>query len=176
MFAMEDQEGRRAIGDVVQGLHGSKYQFNDAAGITFEGQQFAEMGYSSGDQVHIDNYENEPIPQWALKLKEMTPPIQATGRELVLGDDNKITVEIQNDERSWEMYYAFVIGPSAETIKVQPWVGQLAPRGGANHFSDSAVLDVSSRATDNNVLLGEGNFLIVGTEADKWLYKLISKS
>lgn len=108
------EEEPRAIGDVVQGLHGSKYQFNDA-GISFEGQQFAEMGYSSG-AVQADNFENSPIPNWVLRLKEVAPPNNAL--ELFLVD--KAEVKIRNKERFWEMYYAFIAGPTSEMTTVQP--------------------------------------------------------
>lgn len=164
VFATE--EGRRAIGDIVQGLHGSKYQFNDA-GANFEGQQFAEMGYSSGE-VLVESYENNPIvPQWALKMKEMTPPTNAPALRL----NDKVSVNIRNDERSWEKYYAFIVGPAAETTTVRPWVGQLAPRGGSNMFSDSAVLEISC---PTSCVVDEESFLVIGTEAEKWFYKLVS--
>jgi hypothetical protein len=59
---------RRSIGNIVQGLHGSKYQFA-SPGINYKGQQFAEMGYSSGE-MQQDNYDDKPMHNWALKLQQ----------------------------------------------------------------------------------------------------------
>ena len=160
-----DQEEGRSIGDVVQGLHGGKYQFSDAGGMSFEGQQFAEMGYSSGEPQE-DNYEDEPVPNWALRLKDIVPPIDCT--ELKVEIDAPSAIEVQNDERSWEKYYAFVVGPNSSSFSVDPRVGILAPRGGANNFSDKAQLLIQRK----NAMLGD-SWLVIGTEADKWIYKLL---
>lgn len=167
LYSAKDE--KRAIGDVVQGLHGSKYQFNDA-GINFEGQQFAETGYSSGQEVQDDTYENEPIPKWALKMKELSLPPNAP--PLVM-KEGMATIEVQNAERSWEMFYAFVVGPLAESITARPWVGQLAPRGGINQFSDTVVIQIGGSQTSAGGSSENDSWLVVGTEADKWFYKLI---
>jgi hypothetical protein len=163
LFAIDEE--KRSIGDVVQGLHGSKYQFNEA-GLNFEGQQFAEMGYSSG-VVETNDFEKDPMPEWALKLRESQPPSSCPA--LVIQRDGSTFVEIRNEERSWEMLYAFVIGSSAGTTIVQPWVGQLAPRGGTNRYSDSVRLEVKS----SDLQLVENSWLVVGTEAEKWFYRLV---
>lgn len=77
-------------------------------------------------------------------------------------------VEIQNDERSWEKYYAFAVGDDAGSVAVEPRVGMLAPRGGANNFSDKSQLKVQGN------IGSQGNaWLVVGTEAEKWTYKLV---
>jgi hypothetical protein len=59
----------RSVGDVVQGLHGSKYQFqniSDGGILQYEGRMFAEMGYSSGmypgDNNSNNNYLGETTP------------------------------------------------------------------------------------------------------------------
>ncbi len=159
-------EEKRSICDIVQGLHGSKYQFNDA-GISFEGQQFAELGYSSGE-IQQNNFETDPIPQWALNMRELVPTSNNLPIELAVHADHTTQIEIQNQERSWEMFYAFVIGPSASTTIVRPWVGQLAPRGGVNQFSDSMLLQIETLD-----LVGD-YMLVVGTEEQKWFYILVA--
>jgi hypothetical protein len=166
----DSPEQPQSIGDVVQGLHGSKYQFNDA-GVSFEGQQFAEMGYSSGEVVE-ENYEDEPIPTWALKLKALTPHENASELSIIGSAEGAaalpvpVVVDIKNDERSWEKFHAFIVG-DAGSLVVEPRVGMLAPRGGANNYSDTAQLRVTGAGNSGNV------WLVVGTEAEKWTYKLI---
>jgi hypothetical protein len=158
------EDERRSIGDVVKGLHGSKYQFG-AAGINYEGQQFAEMSYSSGT-LEEDDYEDGPPPNWALSLQQKNPPEGCP--ELFVSKDGAV-VEIQNDERSWEKYYAFVIGDEdCCPYYVAPRVGMLAPRGGSNDYTDTA--QVAVHVTDST----QGNWwLVVGTEAASWSYKIV---
>jgi hypothetical protein len=142
-----------------------KYQFGDA-GMNVEGQKFAEMGYSSGE-IQLDNYEDEPIPTWALKL-QLLELLPSSCPELMLSEGSAM-IEIQNDERSWEKYYAIVIGDAASLVVVEPRVGMLAPRGGANNFSDTAQLQV--RRSGNR---SQGStWLVIGTEAERWTYKLV---
>jgi hypothetical protein len=163
LCSSEKEQEQRSIGDVVQGLHGGKYQFGDA-GMNVEGQQFAEMGYSSGE-VQLDNYEDEPIPTWALKLQLLELPSSCP--ELMLSEGSAM-IEIQNDERSWEKYYAFVIGDAALLV-VEPGVGMLAPCGGANNFSDTAKLQVRRSGNGSH----GSAWLVIGTEAERWTYKLV---
>lgn len=153
----------RSIGDVVQGLHGSKYQFSNS-GINFEGQQFAETGYGCSAPPTEEDYSKEPIPNWALKLKDVMPSDEAPSIHLT-GDSG--TVTIQNEERSWEKYYAFLIGGDSESLVVEPNVGMLAPRGGTEYFQDFEQLTVHGEAA------GRNSFLVVGTEAETWIYKII---
>jgi hypothetical protein len=173
LFTEPHQEGSsssstssRSIGDVVQGLHGSKYQFSDS-GINFEGQQFAETGYGSSTPAEQEeDCSDEPVPTWALKLKEIIPSNESPTLQLASGYGS---VQIQNEERSWEKYYAFLIGDNIDTLVVEPSVGMLAPRGGTENFPDTAQLTVQG-ATDG---AGGNAFLAVGTEAEKWVYKII---
>jgi hypothetical protein len=170
LFSEPHQEGSssststsRSIGDVVQGLHGSKYQFS-SSGINFEGQQFAETGYGSAE-LEEEDYSDEPVPTWALKLKEIVPSNESPTLQLASGSGS---VQIQNEERSWEKYYAFLIGDDIDTLVVEPSVGMLAPRGGTENFPDTAQLTVQG------AIGAEGKaFLAVGTEAEKWVYKIL---
>lgn len=174
-FSTDPEDATRSIGDVVQGLHGGKYQFDEASPISFEGRQFAEMSYSSGSSIKEDNFEDEPLPKWALRLKEMAPldvlPSKIAG-EVIVDDAQSGTIKIQNDERSWEKYYAFVVGDQASSFVVNPFVGMLAPRGGANEFSDSAVLEIS--AAEVGCAVASSTFVVVGTEAETWTYQIQS--
>lgn len=167
----------RSIGDVVQGLHGSKYQFGDA-GINYEGQRFAEMSYASGDVVQEDNYEEEPIPNWAIRRLEKEQSIQTrttTFEEVILENSRSSTsVTIQNDERSWEKYYGFVIGKDPSSYEIKPKVGMLAPRGGSGGFSDAATITVKCAKApgDGGHEEDDDAWLLLCTEAETWMYKL----
>eukprot|EP00980_Cylindrotheca_fusiformis_P029592 scaffold23554_cov142-Cylindrotheca_fusiformis.AAC.1 len=167
-FEPIEEEPSRSIGDIVQGLHGSKYQFGDSA-LNFEGQQFAETGYgSSTPSLDEEDYSKEPIPAWALRLKDTLPSAEA-GSVLRLASGYG-SVEIKNEERSWEKYYAFIVGGDDETqdsLVVEPRVGILAPRGGTESFRDAAQITVQGETRES-----ENVFLVVGTEAESWIYKI----
>ena len=183
-----EEDGRsRTIGDVVKGLHGGKYLFQDAAatggGMSFEGQQFAEMSYSSSanSEESQDYYEDEPLPNWALKLQQPISSERVNNYPQLALDETtgKATVEIQNDERSWEKFYAFVV-PEEDLLSqqqkffvVEPKVGLLAPRGGTNDFSDRATVQVQRTTGSNEVVAAARYFLVVGTEAEKWTHVLV---
>lgn len=100
----------RSIGDVFLGLHGGKYQFG-STGIYLEGQQFAESGYGSSS-IEEEDYNDEPIPNWALKMKEVVPNDDSP--ELQLSPLEVTRISIQNEERSWEKYYAFVVSENGQ--------------------------------------------------------------
>jgi hypothetical protein len=78
------------------------------------------------------------------------------------------------------MYYAFVVGPLSEPkgrIVIEPRVGQLAPRGvGVGPFSDTAIEKVhcheSLSSSTGMEASGPPSWLVVGTEAARWFYRL----
>lgn len=186
----------RSVGDVVQGLHGSKYQFADSGSTSLEGQQFAKSLYTSGnyqgDKSSIDStLENEPLPKWAIQWQEQfIPPASAPDLQVVMyaKDDNSATplpsatISIQNDERTWEKFYTFVLLLSGREqkidasylIQVTPRMGMLAPRGTASNnkdFSDTVELYIQGKvAVDLDA--SESLWLLVGTEAEQWVYQL----
>jgi len=177
--ALFQMDRKRAVGDVVQGLHGGKYQFGDTSSSSilpsFEGQQFAETGYgetSVESNSASDSLLNDPLPKWARRLSEF--PLPNGSPTLSLSEKGSPTeIKIQNDERSWESYYAFIVGPLSEVIVIEPKVGQLAPRGGVKQFSDTAVLKVRVQdATLPMLDSGDVSWLVVGTEAERWFYRV----
>ena len=154
-------EPQRSVGDVVQGLHGGKYQF-DAPGISATSQQFV-------DQLYGGDVEEETVDYWSDPPKWIESRLQAsetsTIATLSFSDDARSqSIQVQNEERTWEVYYARVTGP----IVVTPSAGQLAPRGGSGGKSDAVTLQI--HATGD----GEGT-LVVATEEDKWVYALLSQ-
>lgn len=189
-----------SIGDVVQGLHGSKYQFQQYP--NYEGRQFAESGYSSGkyqgDAVAVQTtMSQEPLPDWAIRWQQnFEVPKEGLGsaRKLKVFSanvDSPITLTIRNDERSWEKFYTFVLMWEEEEgggkrqsvdasylIRVTPTLGMLAPRGksggggeAGQTFSDTANLQVTATIEDPEA---SGKlWLLVGTEAERWVYKLV---
>jgi hypothetical protein len=187
----KDEENRR-IGDVVQNLHGGKYQFSDTqylAGNSLIGQEFAESLYSSGgtDESSV-NEEDDELPKWALRLQD---PIEQSTKPTsgTLNFDEQHTshsITIKNDERSWEKYYAYILSTSSSHIDDCPFrivsqtSGVLAPRGGASNLCDESTpyLDNAIISTewvgssgDSNMAVNEW-LLVVGTEAEVWRYRL----
>ena len=188
----------RSVGDVVKGLHGSKYQFQQGGGSSLEGQQFAESLYSSGnyegDKSSIEStLQNEPLPQWAIRWQEtFVPPTDALQLAVLWKDGGTspppppAAIGIQNDERSWETFYTFVLlvndqqkkMDASYLVQVTPRMGMLAPRGtatsGGSDFTDAVELQVQGKvACDLDTTATETMWLLVGTEAEKWVYQLV---
>jgi hypothetical protein len=174
------EEPENSISDYTLGLHGGKYQF-DSAGMNYEGQQFAQTGYgsSSEEEQKQEDFSNEPLPKWALRLQRQLPPESCPVLE-VASNGGTAEVEFSNEERSWERFYAMIIpegGPSKEQASggalcytVEPSVGLLAPRGGSGAYTHMAQVVVK-----NEQLPGGSSsdcWLVVGTEAETWHYKL----
>lgn len=188
----------RSIGDVVQGLHGGKSQLpqpssSSSVFVSFEGQRFAERGYSSGvyegDQYDKDDNENDDeddalLPVWALKLQQVPPPGRSYSQlDLSSSSSSFTAVQIQNEERSWGPFYAFivinvgnVVGHEftiTSTLSIRPSKGMLAPRGHdgtTTRFFDSAMLQITGSVPTD---LAGDVWVIVGTEAETWTYQLI---
>ena len=125
-----------SIGDVVQSLHGGKYQFNSnhqysLAGSSMMGQQFAASLYSSDnsnsnnnsytneegvlqDEEGLGSGKEEPLPKWVRRLKD--PKYHNIGNKLSITEtlrfdntDTINTISIANEERSWEKYHVFLL-------------------------------------------------------------------
>ena len=108
-----------SIGDYVQGIHGGKYQFEEACGATFAGRQFAEALYSSDstEGVILDTDlmdDSEAMPSWLQKLgtSETLGPLTPLENFQVISfspTSPTTTISIANDERSWERFYTKII-------------------------------------------------------------------
>jgi hypothetical protein len=188
-----DTTSSRSVGDVVQGLHGSKYQFQESGSSSLEGQRFAESLYASGmyqgDRRRIEStLKNEPIPNWAIQWQErFTPRENAPQLKVVVVSKDETasspttTVQIRNDERSWEKFYTFVMLvdddhtklDASYLIKVSPKLGMLAPRGTiTDEFSETVELQIQAKVAAD-LAASETLWLLVGTEAEKWVYRLV---
>jgi len=171
-----------SIGDVVQNLHGGKYQFSETqylAGGSVAGRQFAESLYSScdNDDDNDGNGDNEEdLPRWAMRLQD--PTTTSAAAELAVMDELKFdnehkmhSIVIKNEERSWERYYAFLLpnnhddnknkrkgvvssssGSGDSCFRVSPSTGSLAPRGGASN-----VCDMTKPYSDSAIISIEWN-------------------
>mmetsp|Transcript_9883 Transcript_9883/g.21380 ORF Transcript_9883/g.21380 Transcript_9883/m.21380 type:complete len:290 (-) Transcript_9883:39-908(-) len=184
-----------SIGDVVQNLHGGKYQFSETqylAGGSVVGRQFAESLYSSCDNDDDDDGngdDEEELPRWAMRLQD---PTTISAAELAAMDELKFDIEhkmhsivIKNEERSWERYYAFLLpnnhddnknnrkgvvsgssGSGDSCFRVSSSTGSLAPRGGASN-----VCDVTKPYSDSAIISIEWNMGIavegVGGDNDR---------
>lgn len=172
-----------SVGDVVQNLHGGKYQFSDTqylAGQSLAGQQFAESLYGGDrDSDAGDADAPDALPKWAARLqnygKQAAAPVTEV-LEFSRGQTTQHTITIQNEERSWERYHAVVL-PDGGGFAASPATGTLAPRGGASNvcdedkpYSDRAVIAVDWSGGEEGA--GLERLLVVGTEAAVWRYHL----
>jgi hypothetical protein len=158
-----DDSASSSVGDYVQGVHGGKYQFEDAGGATFAGRQFAESLYSSDpDEGVMFNGEMEDIdsiPSWAERMGSSAKlgtldPLQKYPVLVVSSSSSPGTITITNDERSWEHYYCKLVQVTSDgtivddsvvwchqqpadcAVTVSPAKGHLAPRGGSSNLCD----------------------------------------
>jgi hypothetical protein len=180
-LSSQNAEEERSVGDVVQGLHGGKYQFDSpTAGMTFAGEQFADALYGTDACSEEEYDENEPLPNWALRM--MPPTAAGVDESLVWSTDEVQTVTIVNQERSWERYYA-ILARQDGSKEDAPFAidhsktGHLAPRGGASNVCDpskpySDTANIFIRCLDLDRLRDEHWWLLVGTEEEKWYYRL----
>lgn len=188
-----DTQEYRSIADVVGGLHGGKYQFGGGTGGI---PDTAFSGHGGTDSSTETNELDEELPTW---VKRLAPTVSQTLSPIVLSvpsNSNPMdgmvyfaSIEIQNQERTWEKFYAKIMTKQADGfveldsaspvvgLSVAPRSGSLAPRGGASNacdasqpYSDSATIRVTQAATGGNT--GEDLWLVVGTEEEKWAYKL----
>lgn len=169
-----------SVGDYVKGVHGGKYQFTDA-GINIAGQDFAALGYSAAPPLEEHNEER---PNWAARMGTDPAELQQKASE-------EITVPaqivIRNQERTWEPFFVKVQQIDAEgnvrevtnEFEFTPCRGKLAPRGGAtnpydpsNPFLDNAKIEIRPLSSVASVE-STGMFLVVGTEEEKWFYRLL---
>ena len=191
-----DTQEYRSIAEVVGGLHGGKYQFGgDVMGgipdTSFSGHGGVEC------QTKIAELDEE-LPNWAKKL---APTESQTTSPLVLSvpsNSNPMdgmvyfaSIDIRNQERTWEKFYAKIMAKRPEGfvevdnavsvigLSVAPRSGSLAPRGGASNacddskpYSDSATIRITQADTNSGGSIGDNLWLVVGTEEEKWAYKL----
>lgn len=190
-----NDEDDRSIGDVVKNLHGGKYQFSDTqylAGNSLIGQEFAENLYSSGgaDESSVDE-EDDELPNWVLRLQDsIEQSTKPTSGTLIFDEQQhkSHSITIKNDERSWEMYYAYILSTTSSSHIVDdspfriisPTAGVLAPRGGASNlcdestpYLDNAIISIEwiGSSGDSSISTNEW-LLVVGTEAEVWRYRL----
>jgi len=141
--------------------------------------------------------DESQMPKWAIRMKPPHEIVTNPSSYTILNmssdiDENRIVkVTISNHERTWEKFYAKIMyqsktEPNVYTLdtnsflKLHPKSGCLAPRGGAsnacdarNPYSDSVTLElmcienVSSLPDDYECI-----WLVVGTEEEKWYYKI----
>ena len=178
----------RPISDYVGGLHGGKYEFDPRlSGITslnyeksviFGDITAAGAAGSAAKVAPTANLDEDTPPSWTSR------PVDYSNRVvnvLRLEQGRAQTATILNEELSWEPFYASVESSltgrriSGDDVRVAPSAGTLAPRGGANLYSDSAKLQIVAEPSLHNDggPFPEDLYLVVRTECDVWTWRLI---
>ncbi len=194
LASTNDNESYRSIADVVGGLHGGKYQFGPGSS-SFDQPNFSGTGSRRGIN-NPDDEEPEEIPNWVTRMKPLDTDDFHNNADIVSVQSNAnkmdgmvhaTTVVIQNQERTWEPFYAKVMirqesGDFVEVergyqLSVKPRFTHLAPRGGASNacdankpYSDSVELKVFHQG--NNVDSSTDCWLVAGTEEEKHYYRI----
>lgn len=181
----DNSNEKLAVSDYVKGVHGGKYQFEGAtmSGMSFAGAEFADSLYSSGATImQKQEAEEEELPKWA---QCMRPPASMDLNHGILRAGESALVN--NEERTWERFYAFVMSSSTNDafsvsacpFDASPITGHLAPKGGATNvcdendpYSDSARITVIMDKSKDVLVADEQWWLVVGTEETKWYYVL----
>lgn len=160
----DDEASKKSIADYTLGLHGGKYQFGDSIGFSSAGQDFAASLYASGVETRQVDYATEDLPDWAVRLSELTADSLKMSSSTIqtLPIDGQVT--IVNEEMTWERYYAFFVPRQQGPAVVKPWVGMLSPRGG----KETLQVTLSSLPSSYPC------WLVIGTETKRWIYALPS--
>ena len=163
---------RRSVGEIMDYIHGGKYQFDAQSGMYAGGNgRFAEAAAAS-DAAAVggeDDGDDEPPPPWVERLR----PRQDDRESLRLSADAPVRVRVANLYRTWEPYVAVVFG--ADGFAVAPAKGTLAPRGGANNVCEDVVGNVGRNAYPDEAIVevraggaapGTAGVLVVATEEE----------
>ena len=197
-----NNDSYRPIGEVVGGLHGGKYQFNDYGG-------FDQSTFLTGDRLTrprsgtVESQKDrdpKDTPNWAHQMQPsesalVNPEIISvpTNSDPMDGMIYSASIVIQNQERTWEEFYVKLMRKQGngefiqmesnsldEVIIAKPRSGSLAPRGGSSNacdegkpYSDSVQIKVIQSQSSNDAIEGsEELWLVAGTEEEKWYYQL----
>ena len=79
---------------------------------------------------------------------------------------------VTNEEVSWEPFWARVEtanGQAASRAHVTPPHGTLAPRGGADKYTDSCTFQIKG---NSSAAITDDLFLVVRTEQESWVWQL----
>jgi hypothetical protein len=192
---LQQGQQQQSIGDVVQNLHGGKYQFDypmASSSLSFIGQQFAQSMYATSPDgtaneqyADEDKFDDNDLPMWVQKLGSTIPTNSFETIDFSNRDIGTISLQIQNEERTWERYYAKILNLS--TTEDNTYVklhttnffeivvgqqGMLAPRGGAGGISDIATIILRRLKPTLETTYWNSFWLAVGTEEKNWYYQL----
>jgi len=124
------QQKYRSIGEVVGGLHGGKYLFDngigygggDGDGFYTTQSAFDGVGSSScSSNGELGEEEDEEMPNWAKKMQPPSEMSSTTGSDAyetirIPSNSNPMDgmtysakIRIKNDERTWEKFYTKIM-------------------------------------------------------------------
>jgi hypothetical protein len=165
----------RGLSRVVGGVHGGKYQFGERGAVGYDGRQFAESLASAAADSACEREGAAAVPELPGWARSPTPHegSAVAVHFHALGDEQ--TVQFCNPYRTWEPWYAAVVGDGASGFELEASSGTLAPRGGANNvcdasqpYPDCAQLRVRCLASPAS------GSLVINIEQDKWTFSLAS--
>lgn len=197
LFSSSWNEECRSISDVVGNLHGGKYQFKNF-GSTSSSDAFSGRG-SRAQNIADEDEADVDLPNWAIKMKPSEAAVAnpqllhvPSNSDPMDGMQYSASVDLQNEEISWEKFHCKLMVMLAngdftqadESIKshiqVKPKYGSLAPRGGASNacdrtkpYSDRATIRITQGSSSSLHTVNDEIWLVLGTEEEKWYYKLI---
>lgn len=190
----ENQEQEyRSISDYMGGWHAGKFDFDTRiCGVTalnYEksvvfGNAVQRKSNSVVAPLFKDENTNTPptLPKWATRVVDcqstMISTLRLTMKELNSSPSSSEDMVITNEELSWEPFYATIETMDGSTdsspLIVSPAAGTLAPRGGAEIYTDSCQFTVSLSDEENANRAKEvvSYNLIVRTELDSWVWHI----
>jgi hypothetical protein len=130
-------------------------------------------------QIHDDlNTGLSPsLPNWATAA--MKPPDDIILDCLYLGDDEFVSVEIENDSDMPQEFYVDVVyqdPTSSPKFYVDPQMGVIEPNGGQTLLTVMPILDEDEQVSSKprTATCHSDVWLVVVTASDRWYYKLES--
>jgi hypothetical protein len=126
-------------------------------------------------QVHDDPNVEFSLPIWASGL--MQPPDKVILDALYLGDDDFVSVELENDSDIPQEFCVDVVyqdPTSSPKYFVDPRMGVIEPNGGQTILSVMPILDEDNQLSSKSYASSNhcDAWLVVVTPNDRWYYKL----
>jgi hypothetical protein len=178
----EQEHEYRSINDYMGGWHAGKFDFDTRIGgvtalnyeksVVFDG----DIDKSKPGTQLAALEDDTSIPKWASRpIKYELAPKFLLARQQ---DDGSLLQQervcVVNEEVSWEPFYATIEtegGAACDYLTVSPANGTLAPRGGADIYTDTCQFTVDVNGADS-ACLTSGVHLVVRTELDRWTWQV----
>lgn len=130
-------------------------------------------------QSHDDDnliFDEATLPLWAANPKPPTENVEDELEILLLGNDDFVSVELENESAVPEIFCATVVYENNEEAAqpryfVEPRMGTIDPNGGLCEVTVMPIFDEDAGHDPQHVHKGKA-WLVVSTEKGQWYYTI----